>query len=287
MNRPPHKDQTTVAWFHHSNGARTSTDTVIAAELKEQHLGLELTIAVEYTANLLAFAAAGHASYSVVVDGLGALPSFLMRKRYVPPARRMDGDPGALTTAVLFAKYLFVWDSSEFLVYHIEGASGTDRFSLETKFYILSPQSSRNDALLMAAGRWANELHNEIWVFDGGYWQKSPELYGSVMKASWDAVILDPDMKKSLIEDHLSFFSSRPTYDGLKVPWKRGIIYYGPPGNGKTISIKATMKMLYDLKEPIPTLYVRTLTSVGYLDLRSWRKIAPPRPAPSIPPRLY
>nr|GFD61087.1 hypothetical protein [Tanacetum cinerariifolium] len=55
----------------------------------------------------------------------------------------------------------------------------------------------------------------------------------------------------------------------LKVPWKRGIIYYGPPGNGKTISIKAMMNSLYkrgangDTRMAVPTLYVRTLSSFG------------------------
>ena len=34
-----------------------------------------------------------------------------------------------------------------------------------------------------------------------------------------------------------------------------------PPGNGKTVSIKATMHTLYSRPEPIPTLYVRSLTS--------------------------
>lgn len=36
---------------------------------------------------------------------------------------------------------------------------------------------------------------------------------------------------------------------------------YRPPGNGKTISIKATMHTLYSRPDPIPTLYVRSLTS--------------------------
>ncbi|KAJ2971269.1 hypothetical protein NUW58_g9464 [Xylaria curta] len=83
------------------------------------------------------------------------------------------------------------------------------------------------------------------------------------MGASWDNVILDDGMKKAIIDDHVSFFDSRDTYARLKVPWKRGIIYYGPPGNGKTISIKATMNMLYARKNPVPTLYVRSLFSYG------------------------
>jgi SpoVK/Ycf46/Vps4 family AAA+-type ATPase len=100
-------------------------------------------------------------------------------------------------------------------------------------------------------------------VFDGGFWQKSQELYESVKKASWGDVILDEGMKKSLIGDHMTFFRSRESYSRLKVPWKRGIIYYGPPGNGKTISIKAMMNMLMKEERPIPTLYVRSLVSVS------------------------
>ncbi|KAL8988899.1 MAG: hypothetical protein Q9169_008482 [Polycauliona sp. 2 TL-2023] len=59
------------------------------------------------------------------------------------------------------------------------------------------------------------------------------------------------------------FFGGEERYKRLKVPWKRGVIYYGPPGNGKTISIKAMMHTLsLYTPTPIPTLYVRSLSSM-------------------------
>lgn len=39
--------------------------------------------------------------------------------------------------------------------------------------------------LLMAAGLWSNELHDEILVFDQGYWRKSAALWEEIQKADW------------------------------------------------------------------------------------------------------
>lgn len=251
----------TEAYFNHSSAKRVNTDTVIVRALQQEYPNLELLIAPEATSNLLAYASAGHASFSVIEDVGHSLPSLVSWKVYLPPARRIDGGTGILADRIVFGKFAYKWRDSEFIVYRIDGRDGLASYPQITNYYILTTDRHKAEALCVAAGQWSNELHGEIWVFDGGYWQKSADLYQSVMKASWDSVILDEGMKKAIINDHLSFFDSRETYDNLKVPWKRGIIYYGPPGNGKTISIKAMMHTLYSRKDPIPTLYVRTLTS--------------------------
>ncbi|KAJ3496754.1 hypothetical protein NLG97_g2422 [Lecanicillium saksenae] len=247
-------------YFKHSSAKRNNTDAVLAAALKKQYPALHLSIVPARTANLLAYASSGEASYTEIEDdtGDGGVPSSLGHKVFVPPMKRGSGG-GFVGRVATFGKFLYKYKDHEFIIYLAKAQDGM--YDIEDTYYILSTDETKTDALIQAAGTWGSVLHDEIWVFDGGFWRKDAGLYASVMKASWDAVILDEGMKKALIDDHLSFFRSRDTYQNLKVPWKRGIIYYGPPGNGKTISIKAMMHTLYNLTPEVPTLYVRSLTS--------------------------
>ncbi|TRX91387.1 hypothetical protein FHL15_007809, partial [Xylaria flabelliformis] len=254
-------DRTNDVWFEHSSGKRIDTDTLIAGSLAEQYPSLQLTIAPTRNGlDLLSYAAAGHARCRAIAEKPGAGGSGVFSPvawtLYVPPARRIDGDPGALAQKLNFGKFEYRWRGHDFLVYVVDGRDGTQAYAAVTNHYVLSAEREHAEALLLAAGGWANELHGEVWVFDQGRWQKNAELFRSIMGASWDNVILDADMKRAIIDDHTSFFDSRDAYARLKVPWKRGIIYHGPPGNGKTISIKATMHMLYDRENPVPTFIV-------------------------------
>lgn len=73
---------------------------------------------------------------------------------------------------------------------------------------------------LVTIGGFSEQLHDEIWVFDQGYWSKSRTLYNEIQKADWKDVILKEPFKRALQKDVEGFFSSEEVYQKLAIPWK-------------------------------------------------------------------
>lgn len=259
--RPPKdlrgRDEIYQEFYHNSRGQRINSDPIIVEALGKKYPQLHLTITPVYNCSILGYASSGQAR-AVPYDADDELSQTLKWTCYSAPARRLDGLQGYVFDEIKFGKYLYTWKDHEYLLYVVEDGIGD---YTQYMSYLLGSSKESAEALLKVAGQYHNELHDEVLVFDGGRWQKSRELWQSVQGSLWENVILDPAMKKAIIGVVDTFFNSREKYQKLKVPWKRGIIYYGPPGNGKTISIKAMMHTLYDLPDPIPTLYVRSLAS--------------------------
>ena len=251
----------TQDWFHHSSGQRINTDTFIFRSIQARHPSEHVTVVSEGSCDLLSFAAAGYAVALPIDDRNPSVPTSYKWRQYVPPRRRLDGGDGVLGDRLFYGEFKYAYEDHEFYVYLVDGRDGSSILT-RRNYYIVGAEDLANK-LIMTVGKWHVQLHDEVWVFNQGLWQKDPELYKSIQKSSWDNVILDAEKKSTIIADVDRFFNSRQTYKDLAVGWKRGLIFYGPPGNGKTISIKVMSHSLYERADPIPTLYVRSLASYG------------------------
>ncbi len=253
------RDKIYLEFHNNSTAPRINSDVVLVDAIRKKYPSLHLSIVPASQCNFLKYAASGHAS-ATPIGGDSPANESLNHRIYMAPVKRMDGDSGYLYDSVQFGKWMYKWEEKEYILYAINGSDGPYKSPMS---YLLGSTPVENDELLLAACRWQNSIHNSVLVFDGGYWQYSSQLWQSIQKADWEDVILDAEMKKSIIGEVTKFFSSKDRYKKLRVPWKRGVIFHGPPGNGKTISIKAMMHSLYDREDPVPTLYVRSLASYG------------------------
>jgi len=112
------------------------------------------------------------------------------------------------------------------------------------------------------------ELDDEILVFDGGAWAGSGRLLRQIGGATFENLILPEKLKADILADSERFFASRASYEKHGVPWKRGLLFVGPPGNGKTHAIKAMIN-----RSKKPCLYVKTFDSERFTDETGIRRV--------------
>ncbi len=251
------------AWKASGSGTRVDIGLTLIDLLQGAHPGHHLTrVTHGGSCDLLGFAKAGHAVCTLDVDG-----------GYVAERRVSGGRPGrtgqspvSLVDETVFASYAYSWGGVDYIVYDVTFNDASIQNTVKHT-YVLAPLGEEStqqhhpatDALLLAVGKWSVALHEELWVFDNGMWSKSKSLYKAVQHASWDDVVLDPVLKDGLTRDVHGFFDSKAVYAALRVPWKRGVIMHGEPGNGKTMSLKAIVASLAARRPaPVPALYVKS-----------------------------
>lgn len=81
---------------------------------------------------------------------------------------------------------------------------------------------------------------NEIFVVGGEPVQYSKDL-------TWDDLYLQEDIKNEIITSVEGFFKAKHIYQKSKVPWRRGLLFFGEQGCGKTTALKVILSM-YDFK---------------------------------------
>lgn len=62
-----------------------------------------------------------------------------------------------------------------------------------------------------------------------------------VSPCGWDQLVLEPSITSLLKDDFESFFEREPWFRKMRLPFRRGYLLHGPPGNGKSTAIRAML----------------------------------------------
>ncbi len=86
-----------------------------------------------------------------------------------------------------------------------------------------------------------------------GWWSESEAMDRAIQQSHWSDLVLPEGVMRTLEMHTSGFFASQSEFEALSVPWKRGILFTGPPGNGKSHLIRAILNRL-----SVPRLIVRS-----------------------------
>jgi DNA replication protein DnaC len=122
--------------------------------------------------------------------------------------------------------------------------------------WIIADERKTAEDFFRTVCEWSCEVRGEILVYHDGYFRKDKRLFNSIKSATFENLILPDSLKQQIQSDFQQFFSSREIYERYQIPWRRGAIFIGPPGNGKTHTLKALINQLGK-----PCLYIRSFKS--------------------------
>ncbi|HSS18826.1 MAG TPA: ATP-binding protein [Pyrinomonadaceae bacterium] len=134
--------------------------------------------------------------------------------------------------------------------------------------WIVADSAEVAASFFTAVCEWSAEVRGEVLVYEHGFWNKSEELFKTIKSATFDTLILPDRLKQEIRNDFVQFLASREVYERYGIPWKRGVLLIGPPGNGKTHTVKALVNQLAQ-----PCLYVRGFKSEYSTDQENIKEV--------------
>ncbi len=183
--------------------------------------------------------------------------------RFIHAGNVMSGvavpDDLEISDAAKNAWFTIKWRDNHFDILTMRWLEGFGR-SMYAYWILCESQAMAKD-FIGEVCRWNAELRGEVLVFSGGCWKKDARLFRAIQGASFDNLILQGNLKQQIREDLERFFAMRQTYEEYGIPWKRGVLFVGPPGNGKTHTVKALINALN-----MPCLYIKSFRAEHVTD---------------------
>jgi ATP-dependent 26S proteasome regulatory subunit len=110
--------------------------------------------------------------------------------------------------------------------HHFEG----EHLKLGIAFFVVQSPNDIVDTVLDAVRRFSEQR------------KRMREKRQTENKRYAERIMLKDMLLKDIFEDVQLFIDRRDKYKELGLPWKRGYLFHGPPGNGKTLTLRAIAK---------------------------------------------
>lgn len=157
------------------------------------------------------------------------------------------------------------WNTQSIIVVHLEWENGCGGTSRD---WIVAESEQIAHDFILDIERKTNAPNESILVFSDGRWNRSRSLYQATTEASFDDLVLSGEMKKTIRTEFSQFLDSEEQYRRLGISWRRGALFIGPPGNGKTHCVRALVNEL-----GISILYVQSLSHSYFTGEQLWQRV--------------
>lgn len=141
----------------------------------------------------------------------------------------------------------FWYKGKPFLLHRENPGGGQDRFGRPVEIITIRSLGSSPAAihsLIDEIQTWSNQSTDTIDVYlYRGYWQKVSRK----TKRALSSIVLPQGQKQRIVSDIQGFLTSKEWYTSMGIPYRRGMLFWGVPGTGKT-SLAMGLAGMFDLR---------------------------------------
>ncbi|KAJ3053030.1 hypothetical protein HK097_005201 [Rhizophlyctis rosea] len=164
---------------------------------------------------------------------------------------------GSLSEQILAGWYIIDWDGTKLETVMLE-VSREGVPCPRSLYFVVAEAEETASRFIIAVQKFCAEMKDVVWVFERGAWQPNVDLLDDIKVYTFDNLVLSADKVDNTKHDMELFFKSEHFYQEYNMAWKRGFLFSGPPGNGKTHLIKALINHFLSTHPAISILHVKS-----------------------------